>query len=79
METYEAVKAAAKSKGISLNKLSRELGKADSYIATAISRNSDPAAKNLAAMAAACGYTLALVPNGELPSDALVIDPRRVD
>lgn len=76
METYEAVKAAAKSKGISLNKLSRELGRADSYIATAISRHSDPAAKNLAAMAAVCGYVLALVPEDELPVDALVIDPR---
>lgn len=72
---YEAVKKAAAIKGISTNSISRALGKADSYIASGITRGSTPKADTLAAMLKPCGYKLAAIPEDDLPESALVIDP----
>lgn len=77
MDSYEAVTKAAEHAGISTNKVSRALGKADSYISAAKTRGSTPQADNLAAMLEVCGYKLAAIPSEDLPVSALVIDPTR--
>ncbi|MEG2934552.1 MAG: helix-turn-helix transcriptional regulator [Gordonibacter sp.] len=75
MQTYEALRQAARLGGLSLNKVSRALGKPESYISSAISRGSVPRCDTMARMADVCGYSLALLPRDKVPPDALVIDP----
>lgn len=75
MDTFSAVKIAARDADMSLRALCRALGKSDNYIANNASRGSDPSARNAAAMFEACGYRLAAVPFRDVPPSALVIDP----
>ena len=55
------------------------LGHARSYVSAAISRGSVPSVDNAAAMLAACGWSLAAVPSGDVPPSALVIAPPEGD
>lgn len=75
MNSYEAIEIAAANAGLSTNKVSRAIGKADSYISASKTRGSTPQANNLAAMLEVCGYKLAAIPSDDLPDTALVIDP----
>lgn len=73
----EALKCAAAASGTPTTHIGRAMGKRDNYVSATASRGSVPKADTLAAMAAVCGYTLALVPMGSLPEGALTIDPAR--
>lgn len=77
MESSEVINKAIACAGISGYELSRRMGRAPSYVSATFGRGSVPRADVLAAMLAPCGYTLCAVPNDDVPSSALVIDPKR--
>ena len=75
MKAYDAVKEVAARSGVSLNSIGREMGKPSNYVSNGASRGSTPKADTLAAMLAACGWSLmAVPPNTEVPG-AITIDP----
>ena len=69
------IKQAKKSKrGISL-----ELGKSPTWLSATLARPGSSEATTVAAIADACGYSLALVPPSDVPPSAIVIDPPEGD
>lgn len=75
MNYYDALRHAAKQAGVPLTKVGTALGKATTYVNTAITKGSSPTVDNAAAMLAVCGWQLVAVPNTEqLPDTALVLD-----
>lgn len=77
MQAYDAVRKAASQSGLSLNALSRAMGRPDNYLSAGASRGSTPKADTLAAMLKPCGYTLCALPDRDVPPGAIVIDPPR--
>lgn len=75
MKAYDAVKEVAARSGVSLNSIGREMGKPSNYVSNGASRGSTPKADTLAAMIAACGWSLMAVPPGSDAPGAIVIDP----
>lgn len=75
MKAYDAVKEVAARSGVSLNSIGREMGKPSNYVSNGASRGSTPKADTLAAMLAACGWSLMAVPPGSDAPGAIVIDP----
>ena len=74
---YDAIYEIARKQNISIEKLGLKLGRGARYIGGAKSRGSLPKVDNAAMIADACGYTLCLVPSGNVPEDAIVIDWKR--
>ena len=74
MYAMDAVKEAAGNAGISLYRVSLDMGKSRQYVNSVITRGSTPQADTLARMLDVCGYKLVAVPGDNVPSDALVID-----
>ena len=77
MESMDALRIAASRSDTSITSIGASMGKSDSYVSATASRGSVPRCDTMAAMADVCGYRLALVPRGDLPDTALVIDPPR--
>ena len=75
MNYYEALERAARASGMSLNEIGLKMGHASNYIHNAKSRGSSPTVDNAARAAEACGYALVLVPVGEVPDNAMRVDP----
>lgn len=61
MQSRDAIKVIKARSGKSGVQISEELGKSRSWLGQTISRGSDPQAGTLAAIAAVCGYSLALI------------------
>ena len=79
MKTTEAIRAALQRAGVSARAASRIMNRSNTYVTSAVGQaermNADLTASTVAGIGAACGYVLALVPSGEVPPGALVIDP----
>ena len=74
MNFYEVVYKLAEEKGITIQKLGLKLGKGSRYIGGAKSRGSLPKTSNAAMILDALDYSLCVVPENEVPEDAIVID-----
>lgn len=75
MDVRDAIKEMLNESRASMRSVSLGMGKSESFLYVTLTKNSVPQADTLAAIAAQCGYTLALIPNGEtLPASAIVID-----
>ncbi|THG36848.1 hypothetical protein [Adlercreutzia caecimuris] len=79
MDYYTALQAAADAEGATLAQVCRDIGRAPSYINSAIARGSDPSTANAAAMLGAVGWRLVAVPAADVPPSALAIDPPAAD
>ena len=75
MKAMDALQSAARSADMPTTHIGPAMGKGANYFSAVKSRGSVPRCDTMAAMAEACGYRLALVPRGEVPASALVIDP----
>ncbi len=71
MKAIDAIQTMLAKSGKSANSVSLAMGKHRNYIATAIYKQSDPQADNLAKIAELCGYELILKGHGE----EIAIDP----
>ena len=76
---YDVVKQVAYNEGITLAEVARRMGRASSYVTGNMARGSAPRVDTAAAMLAACGWSLAAVPSGDVPPSALVIEPPEGD
>ena len=74
MEALDVLRSVMEEAGKGGYELSRDMGRAPSYVGAALGRGSVPKADTLAAMLAPCGYVLAAVPADDVPAAALVID-----
>lgn len=74
MNFYDAVYIIAREQGISIENLSLKLGKAPRYIGSAKSRGSLPKVDNAAMILDALGYDLCVIPDDEIPDNAIIID-----
>lgn len=75
MDTNEAIRAAVDNAGLSLRSASLALGKSENWISSTLQRNGSSSGDTLASLGEVCGYSLALIPKGNVPPGALVIDP----
>lgn len=75
MNTNEAMRAAVDNAGLSLRSASLALGKSENWLSSTLQREGSSSGDTLASLGEVCGYSLALIPKGKEPSDALVIDP----
>lgn len=74
MNAFDAVRKAATSANIPITHIGPSMGKNAAYISSAASRGSSPQANTLAAIADVLGYSLVLVPSGDVPESGIVID-----
>ena len=75
MDSKQAFRVIVDASGKSRRALARELGRSEGFISSMLSGGRAPGSDLLAAIARACGYTLALVPHGStLPSGSIVLD-----
>lgn len=75
MDAKQALRSLVDNSGKSQRAISRELGKTDNYVSALFSMGRAPGSDLMAAIAQACGYTLALVPHGStLPDGSIVLD-----
>lgn len=74
MNFYDTVYEISRSQGISIENLSLSLGRGARYIASSKSRGSLPKVDNAAMILNALDYSLCVVPENEIPKDAIVID-----
>lgn len=75
MDAKQALRSLVDNSGKSQRAISRELGKTDNYVSALFSMGRAPGSDLMAAIAQACGYTLALVPHSSaLPSGSIVLD-----
>ncbi|MBR3159227.1 MAG: hypothetical protein IKF14_09020 [Atopobiaceae bacterium] len=65
MKAKDAVSEVVALSGKSAITVSREMGRADTFISMTISRKSVPKLDTFAELAAVCGYELVLMGNGE--------------
>ena len=77
MEAFGAIKAAAAAAGVPTTHIGPAMGKTPGYVANAAARGSAPRVDTVARMADVLGYALALVPVGDVPASAIVIDAVR--
>ena len=75
LNAKQAFRTIADASGLSRRALSAALGKTDNYISALLSQGRAPGSDLMAAIAQACGYTLALIPHGStLPRGSIVLD-----
>ena len=73
MYAMDAVKQAANRAGLTLYRVSLDMGKTRQYVNNIITRGSVPQADTLARMLDICGYSLCAIPKDKVPEDALII------
>lgn len=73
MYAMDAVKQAAKNKGIALDAIGQSMGMSRQYVSNTITRGSTPKADTLARMLNVCGYGLYAMPYDKAPKNALQI------
>ena len=74
MKPLEVVRQAANSAGIPITHIGVSMGKARTYVNTAIAKNAIPQCDTMARMLDVCGYSLCAIPTDKIPNDAIVID-----
>lgn len=74
MNFYEIVYRLANEQGISIENLCLKLGKSPRYIAGSKSRGSLPKIDNAIMILNELGYTICMVPNENVPEDAIIIN-----
>jgi len=74
MRAIDAVREAAAKAGVPITHIGVSMGKARTYVNTAISKNTVPRADSLSAMLHQCGYELAAVKQEDITENMLVID-----
>ncbi len=74
MEFYDAVYIAAGKRDITIEKLSLSMGHASNYIASAVSRGSQPKVDTATKILGACDFALCAIPRESVPDEAIVID-----
>ena len=74
MKFFELVYKLAREQGLSIEKLSLKVGKSPRYVGRTKSRGSSPTVANAAMILDALGYSLCLVPDENVPENAIVID-----
>lgn len=74
MGFYDIVYELANEQGITIQKLGLKLGKNSKYISGPKSRGSLPKVDNAAMILAALDYSLCVVPEKEVPENAIIID-----
>lgn len=74
MNYYDVVYKLAREQGISIENLCLKLGKAPRYIAGSKSRGSLPKINNANMILNELGYTICIMPNEDIPEDAIIID-----
>jgi transcriptional regulator with XRE-family HTH domain len=65
MDASKALRSLVDASGLTHRQIAHRLGKYDSYVSQILTRSNAPGADTLASIAHACGYHLALVPDGE--------------
>lgn len=75
MNTKDAMKTVVCDAGYSLRRASELMGRSPNWLANTLARSGSSEAATVAELAQVCGYRLALVPAGDVPASALVIDP----
>lgn len=75
MNTNDAMRTIVSNAGLSMRAASERMGRSPNWLGATLARSGSSEAGTLAELAAACGYALALVPLGELPEGAIVVDP----
>lgn len=79
MRVTEAIREVMSLAGMSSRQVSQGIGRTDNYVTSVVRQaermNADMNTSTVAVIGSACGYTLALVPDGELPPGAIPIDP----
>lgn len=73
MYAMDALKQAATNAGISLYRISLDIGKSRQYVNSMITRGSTPQCDTMARMLDVCGYGLYAIPYKDAPTDALQI------
>lgn len=76
---YDVLRDVSKRSGVALTAIGPRLGRCRSYATSGEARGSVPSVDNAAAMLAACGWSLAAIPSGDVPPSALVIAPPEGD
>ncbi len=80
MDMREAIKKMVSKSGETLKSVSIKSGRSAAALSNSVNTcTGDIGAGALSSYAQPCGYILALVPQGQVPADALVIDPREPD
>ena len=65
MDASKALRSLVDASGLTHRQIAHKLGKYDSYVSQILTRSNAPGADTLASIAHACGYHLALVPDGD--------------
>lgn len=79
MQVLDAITGIVTASGRSWRDISNAMGKSDNYLSATVAQSKrkagDVRSATLAEVAAACGYALVLVPEGEVPDGAIKVDP----
>ena len=75
MDDLEAIRAMVERSGKSMRSASVDSGRSATWLGASMARGSALTLPVAADLARVCGYTLALVPDREVPPGAIVIDP----
>ena len=73
MYAMDALKQAANKAGISLYRISIDIGKSRQYVNSMITRGSTPQCDTMARMLDVCGFGLYAIPYEDAPKDAIQI------
>ena len=76
---YDILKRVADAEDMAMSSIGPKIGKGPNYVNGGITRGSVPSVDNAALMLDACGWTLAAIPRGAVPDNALVIEPPKRD
>lgn len=69
----ETVRKVAAQAGKSYMQISKELGRANTYLSSTLNSGRTPSVENYATMLHVCGYELAAIPADAIPADAILI------
>lgn len=79
MNTTEALRAVIGVSGKSARAISLDMKRSETFVSSSLNQaermNADMNASTVAGIANACGHVLALIPAGNVPDGAIVIDP----
>jgi len=73
MYFYDAIHKIAAENNFSMEQVSLDAGRSISFISASKSRRSDPKVDTAAMIAGVVGYKLCLIPENNVPDDAIVI------
>lgn len=77
MDTGDAIKSMLIRTDTSQRAASLAMGRSGNFLGATFAKQSTCSAATVAEVGRVCGYTLALVPDRDVPAGAIVIDPPR--